>query len=214
MRFLLSIGVVFIVYLAYVHSDSCVQCNSSSDPKCATNPEQFLSKQCANTTSQCYVRVLDGVTYRGCASDLDNATATNCNNNMECLICGFMEGCNSAVFPQHRLSCLQCSGDYNSTCATVITTKPVVCPTYKLGDKCYIRRDEKNTTTSFQRGCLSTARSNAICKDESNCYTCEGAGCNFLEANSTYIPVARDSALGYGSSMVVVLMAFLLTRQS
>ncbi|XP_061391002.1 uncharacterized protein LOC133326366 [Musca vetustissima] len=214
MRFLLSVGIVFVVYLAYAQSDSCVQCNSSTDPKCATQPENFLAKQCANTSSTCYVRVVDGVTIRGCASELDNATLASCNNNMECMTCSFMEGCNGAVFPQYRLSCIQCSGNLNSTCSLDIAARPTICPTYKLGDKCYIRRDDMNTTQSFQRGCLSTAQANGVCTDLSDCYTCEGAGCNFLQANETVIPWAKGSAYTFGSSLFLMAVAFFVTRQS
>lgn len=156
----------------------------------------------------------DGNTIRGCAVDLDNATASNCNNEMECLICTFTEGCNRQVFPTHRASCLQCSGDNeNSTCATDIYRKPAICPLYKLGDKCYIRKDGRNTSTSVQRGCLSSAQANGLCKDVSNCYTCEGPGCNFLELNTTVIPMAGDSAVTIGASAALLLLAGVMSSR-
>ncbi|KAI8127895.1 hypothetical protein FF38_08596 [Lucilia cuprina] len=214
MRFFATCGILFIAYLVYVNADACVQCNSANDIKCATNPDSFLAKECNDSTSKCYTRVLNGNTIRGCAMDLDNATASNCNNEMECLICTFTEGCNRQVFPTHRLQCLQCSGNNeNSTCATDIYAKPVICPTYKLGDKCYIRKDGLNKTNSVQRGCLSSVQANGLCKDISNCYTCEGDGCNFLEFNNTEIPLARDSAMAYaGTSMFLLLVGVVTSR--
>lgn len=132
---------------------------------------------------------------------------------MECLICTFTEGCNRQVFPSHRIQCLQCSGnDANSTCATDIYMKPQYCPIYKLGDKCYIRNDGRNNSDSVQRGCLSSAQANGLCKDTSNCYTCEGAGCNFLELNSTQIPLARDSAATYATSAVLLLVGIMFSQ--
>lgn len=212
MRFIISLGIVFLSYLAYVNSDACVQCNSATDPKCASSPDQFLAKECSNSTSKCYTRVQNGNTIRGCALDLDSTTATNCNNEMECLICTFSEGCNRQVFPTHRASCLQCSDNGNSTCANDIYAKPTVCPLYKLGDKCFIRNDALNNTNSFQRGCLSSAQANKLCVDTRNCYFCEGNGCNFLEYNSTSIPLARDSAMGYAASLLLVTVGVLSSR--
>ena len=132
---------------------------------------------------------------------------------MECLICTFTEGCNRQVFPLHRASCVQCSGNENSTCATDLYAKAQICPIYKLGEKCYIRHDGYNTSTSVQRGCLSSGQANGFCKDTSNCYTCEGAGCNFLEINSTEIPLARDSAVTYSGASLLLLLATVVSSR-
>lgn len=205
-----ALVLVACAFLAYVNSD-CIQCDSAVDARCATNPEQIMIKSCVNSSSMCYTRILDGRTIRGCASDLDNATAANCRNEMECLICSYMEGCNRNIFPVHRANCLQCEGNISSPCALEVFARPAVCPIYKLGDRCFIRHDGKGKDNSFQRGCLSSAHEKRLCLGDSNCYTCEGAGCNFLEANSTQIPLARDSASMFGYSLVL-LASSLLTR--
>lgn len=137
----------------------------------------------------------DGHTIRGCSSDLDQATVDKCTNELECVICTFMAGCNRQIFPQHRTQCLQCSSNStNSTCATDVHAKVKVCPLYRLGDMCYIRNSQRLADGSFQRGCLSSAQVNKQCIKPGNCYTCDGHGCNHLEFNSTQIPLARDGA--------------------
>ncbi|XP_017484802.1 PREDICTED: uncharacterized protein LOC108373437 [Rhagoletis zephyria] len=203
---------VAVAYLVYVHADACVQCNSSTDPKCATEPENYLAKSCSVNTSVCYTRVSNGNTIRGCASELDNATATACHNELECLICTFAEGCNRRIFPLSRAQCLQCSGNSTGDCATNTYIRPTVCPTYKLGDKCYIRNDGKNTTESFQRGCLTSAQAKKLCVNETNCFTCEGPGCNFISATSEQIPLARDSAAFLSSSIALLCIALAMMR--
>lgn len=181
----------------------------------------------------------DGNTIRGCASELDNATAAACHNELECLICSFAEGCNRRLFPLSRAQCLQCSGNSTSDCATNVYARPTVCPLYKLGDRCYVRNDGelllfffcsfeslvlsilicaiyspigKNKTESFQRGCLSSAQAKKLCVNDGNCFICEGVGCNFLAYNSTQIPIARDGAAFISSSMALLGAALLALR--
>ncbi|XP_067635304.1 uncharacterized protein [Eurosta solidaginis] len=204
---------VAVAYLAYAHADACVQCNSANDPKCAIEPENYLAKSCSDNKSVCYTRVFNGNTIRGCASELDNETAASCHNELECLICSFAEGCNRRVFPLSRTQCLQCSGNSTGNCAINVFSKPTVCPIYKLGDKCFIRDDGKNKTDSFQRGCLSSVQPKKLCVNESNCFVCEGVGCNFLAANSDQIPLARDGS-AYVSSSIALLAAALIALRS
>ena len=204
-------GIVLLATCAvvYVSSEACIQCNSAADPRCATETN-FMAKACTNSSSKCYTRVLNGATIRGCASELDNATVARCNNEMECVICGFMDGCNRQIFPMYRAQCLQCEGNSTSVCARNVYASPTVCPNYKLGDKCFIRRKATNDTkaTSFMRGCLSSVQAERkLCVNETNCYTCEGNGCNNLLFNSTLIPMARDSASGFGYSTLTLLLA-------
>ncbi|XP_030386550.1 uncharacterized protein LOC115633279 [Scaptodrosophila lebanonensis] len=214
MKVLYVLVVFAVACVAYVSCGSCVQCNSSSDERCATDPTKYLAKECTGNTTGCYMRVLNGVTIRGCLNELDNATQAKCTNEMECLKCTFTEYCNNQVFPTHRPSCLQCSGNStSSTCARYVLTQPTICPLYQLGDKCFIRNTNKtNVDGSFQRGCLSSAKAQKLCLKEENCYLCEGAGCNFLRANDTQIPLARDGAFSIVSSMALLLACMLFGR--
>ncbi|EDW07460.1 uncharacterized protein LOC6584488 [Drosophila mojavensis] len=193
-------------FLAYVHSDACVQCHSKTEERCATQPLSILAKDCPTNNSLCYTRVLNGYTIRGCSSELDNNTLNSCNNELECLVCSANEGCNRLIFPQYRPKCLQCSGDsINSSCAIENHAYSKVCPTYKLGDKCYIRYNGRTGEGAFKRGCLSSAQANKQCVIDGNCYTCEGHGCNALLANDTLIPIARDGAITVMLSLALML---------
>ncbi|XP_030572843.1 uncharacterized protein LOC115771319 [Drosophila novamexicana] len=210
MKFFLLV-IAALGFLVYVSCDGCVQCHSKTDERCATDPLNILTKDCATNSSLCYTRVLNGYTIRGCASDLDNSTLRSCNNELECLTCTFMEGCNRQIFPQYRPKCLQCSGNStNSSCAIENHAYSKVCPIYRLGDKCFIRNSQRLANGSFQRGCLSTAQANKQCIIDGNCYTCEGHGCNALLANDTLIPVARDGAVTVIISLTLVLACVLI----
>ncbi|ALC49310.1 CG15347, partial [Drosophila busckii] len=193
-------------------TDSCVQCDSGSDVKCATDPINLPQLACANnsnTDRRCYSRVVNGFTLRGCVGELNNKTLASCNNEMECDTCGF-DGCNRQIFPMHRAQCLQCSGNSsNSSCAIEVYAMSKACPIYKLGEKCYIRNSRRVANGSFQRGCLSSAHANKQCVKDGNCYTCEGRGCNFLQANDTLIPQARDSAVSVMLSAGLLLSTLL-----
>ncbi|KAL7745584.1 hypothetical protein ACLKA6_009807 [Drosophila palustris] len=205
MKFYLLV-IVAVAYLAYVSSEGCVQCHSKTDVRCAVDPTSILAKDCKTNDGMCYTRVQDGYTIRGCASDLDNSTIKTCNNELECQICKFSEGCNRVLFPQHRAHCLQCSGNStNSTCATEYNAAINVCPIYRLGDKCFIRNSQRLAEGSFQRGCLSSAQANKLCIKDGNCFTCDGRGCNALKPDNALIPLARDGAVSVILSMTLLM---------
>ncbi|XP_022214036.1 uncharacterized protein LOC111068683 isoform X2 [Drosophila obscura] len=211
MKFYLLL-IASVCFLTYISCDGCIQCNSKTEIRCATDPLSLFTKNCSESTSgsECYVRVLDGITIRGCAKDLTNATKASCNNELECQICTYTEGCNRQMFPSSRAQCLQCSGNStSSTCASQVYDHASICPIYKLGDLCYIRNSNRTVDGSFQRGCLSTAQANKQCIKDGNCFTCTGRGCNFLQANDTLIPLARDSSAQLMLSMSLLLVGLL-----
>ncbi|KAH8320150.1 hypothetical protein KR074_003742 [Drosophila pseudoananassae] len=195
-------------------ADGCIQCHSKTNVRCATDPLSILNRNCSDGTSNCFSRVVDGYTIRGCAADLNNATRASCNNELECVLCTYNEGCNRNVFPQSRTQCLQCSGNStSSSCAVETYSVPTICPIYKFGDRCYIRNSNRTVDGSFQRGCLTTAQSNKQCVKDGNCFLCDGRGCNFLSANDTQIPLARDSGVQVALSMSVLVGALLAAWQ-
>ncbi|XP_017130446.1 uncharacterized protein LOC108148109 [Drosophila elegans] len=197
-------------FLTYISCDGCIQCNSKTNERCATDPVSLLNRNCSDGTSNCYSRVLDGYTIRGCAVDLDNATKSACNNELVCQLCTYNEGCNRNYFPQSRAQCLQCSGNSTeSECATDTYRHSSICPIYKFGDQCYIRNSNRTASGSFQRGCLTSAQANKQCVKEGNCFTCEGRGCNFLKYNDTLIPIARDSGAHLTLSVSLMLAGLL-----
>ncbi|XP_044316966.1 protein crumbs homolog 1 isoform X2 [Drosophila rhopaloa] len=209
MKFYLLV-IAAVSFLTYISCDGCIQCHSKTNERCATDPVSLLNRNCSDGSSNCYSRVQDGYTIRGCAVDLDNATRNACNNELVCLLCTYNEGCNRANFPSSRAQCLQCSGNSTaSDCATDTYRPAAICPLYKFGDQCYIRNSNRTVDGSFQRGCLSSAQAKKQCVKDGNCFTCEGRGCNFLKYNDTLIPLARDSAFK-GSLSAFLLIAGLL----
>lgn len=127
-----------------------------------------------------------GNVIRGCFNQLDNTTAAACDSEL-CEICSGGGGCNSEIFPRHRLNCVTCSGGMNSTCANRTTVPPTVCPIFRNEDRCYVARPNGN----FERGCLSSAT--ARCENGEPCLICDGPGCNFENFNSamTIFSVAK-----------------------
>ncbi|KAH8362379.1 hypothetical protein KR200_000460 [Drosophila serrata] len=216
-------------------ADGCIQCNSKTNERCATDPVTLLNRNCSDGSSNCYSRIVgelspkcltnfefnkfkcfsDGYTIRGCAADLDNATRATCNNELVCQICTFSEGCNRNTFPLSRAQCLQCSGNSTwSVCAKETYSLASICPIYKFGDQCYIRNSNRTVDGSFQRGCLSSARAQKQCVKDGNCFTCEGRGCNFLAANDTQIPLARDSAVQVALTFSLMIAGLLVAGRA
>ncbi|XP_043063367.1 uncharacterized protein LOC122319749 isoform X2 [Drosophila ficusphila] len=209
MKFYLLL-IAAVSFLTYISCDGCIQCNSKDNERCATNPLSLLNRNCSDGSSDCYSRVLDGYTIRGCAVDLNNATRSTCNNELVCQICYSSAGCNKNIFPMTRAQCLQCSGNSTSSeCARDNYSEVKICPIYKFGDQCYIRNSNRTVDGSFQRGCLTSAQSNKQCVKSGNCYVCEGRGCNFLNANDTLIPLARDSGVSVVLSTSLLLAGLL-----
>ncbi|KAH8288216.1 hypothetical protein KR054_010101 [Drosophila jambulina] len=196
-------------------ADGCIQCNSRTNERCATDPVSLLNRNCSDGSSNCYSRVLDGYTIRGCAVDLDNKTRAACNNELVCQVCTFSEGCNRNIFPLSRAQCLQCSGNSTSSvCANETYSLASICPIYKFGDQCYIRNSNRTVDGSFQRGCLTSAQANKQCVKDGNCFTCEGRGCNFLAANDPLIPLARDSAVQAALSVFLLIAGLLVAGRA
>lgn len=89
---------------------------------------------------------LDGRTIRGCVADTkEELDKINCNSyenqrgEKTCETCEHQfDGCNSDIFPSHRIECLQCQGEWQSNCYNDSNTKGLPCPLYISGDRCYI----------------------------------------------------------------------------
>lgn len=122
------------------------------------------------------VLFLAGQVVRGCFNSLDNATASECENET-CRACHGL-GCNGGIFPPTRLACHICTGNENSTCSGNVNSTHTICPIFRSDDQCYIARPNGN----FERGCLSSNPSR--CQDGEQCHLCTGNGCNFIDYNS------------------------------
>lgn len=106
----------------------------------------------------------------------------------------------SQLFPVVRLSCHECTGNENSTCAAEISTPPTVCRLYEQTDRCYTRRGANNVT---ERGCISA---NVCREDGEECNVCDGHGCNSRTFNASNAIVA--------STALIVLSVFFGMKSS
>lgn len=112
-------------------TDDCITCSSKDSVNCAQNPAMIKPTACLLGKSNCYTRVhgecrhfntyslkqcagvsiskqinffiSDGVTYRGCLSEVDQKYQDRCLNDtigQECMVCenaNMVQGCNNIV---------------------------------------------------------------------------------------------------------------------
>lgn len=75
--------------------NQCTECTSSDVEACATKPKTLTTQKLCRTIpyTQCYQRVTDGITERGCMSDLEGDEFYKCltGGSEECKVC---EGAN------------------------------------------------------------------------------------------------------------------------
>lgn len=180
-------------------SEFCLQCTSSIGiPECITAEAPEFNAACPAPAGafSCFSRVnegkiqqsffkrifienilfLAGQVVRGCFNSLDNATASECENET-CRACHGL-GCNGGIFPPTRLACHICTGNENSTCSGNVNSTHTICPIFRSDDQCYIARPNGN----FERGCLSSNPTR--CQDGEQCHLCNGNGCNYIDYNS------------------------------
>ncbi|XP_052892142.1 uncharacterized protein LOC128300199 isoform X2 [Anopheles moucheti] len=173
--------------MAYSTSGSCVQCRSSLNALCRSEATQIASEPCndpANT--QCYSRLVDGVTERGCMHDLDAAEYSACTRGENCLVCNSRTyNCNTVQYPVAPLTCFQCdSRTDGESCKAAQTGTASECPTYDTANKCYTIVQSNGDTV---RKCSTLARE-AECGTASGCELCLFRGCNTKENSAvTYI---------------------------
>uniref|UniRef100_A0A182LUI8 DUF753 domain-containing protein n=1 Tax=Anopheles culicifacies TaxID=139723 RepID=A0A182LUI8_9DIPT len=168
--------------MAYGTSGSCVQCRSSLNALCRSEATQVASEPCTNpANSQCYVRLVDGVTERGCMSDLAASEHSACTRGQNCLVCNSRtNNCNTVQYPVAPLTCFQCdSRTDGENCKAAQTGEAPECPTYDTANKCYTIVQSNGDTV---RKC-STAARDAECGTASGCEVCLFRGCN-TKANS------------------------------
>uniref|UniRef100_A0A1B0CYG3 DUF753 domain-containing protein n=1 Tax=Phlebotomus papatasi TaxID=29031 RepID=A0A1B0CYG3_PHLPP len=157
---------------------TCITCDSSNDPNCATlvDPQAILqySQECSSTSAICITRVFNGYTQRACSG-----TGISCTSGNPCKQCDG-PNCNNDLVPADRLKCHKCSGD---GCTSITdNTNLEVCELYNANDRCFTVVTDQEVT---HRGCYSdpsSAAAKAECtrheSGEDMCVKCEGEGCN------------------------------------
>ncbi|CAD7087613.1 unnamed protein product [Hermetia illucens] len=202
--------ILFCLFLIVVgaSAESCIQCSSDGNPVCAMAPQNMMAKTCSVSNSTCYTRVVSGVTVRGCTASLNSTIIEACYMNGTCRTCN-RTACNNEIFPASRPTCYQCDSSMSPNCTQSSFAIPSPCPFYKEDDRCFIYKSTKRN--SFVRGCLSSTAN--LCRNISQCYVCNGHGCNDLPGNNTLIPNASDSAWRMlGVSLSLLLIGILLSN--
>ncbi|XP_017868180.1 PREDICTED: uncharacterized protein LOC108617050 [Drosophila arizonae] len=148
--------------------NSCLQCNSLTEPRCATNPNKLLTTSICSMIpyTQCVTRIdAAGRTSRGCVSNLDSDDFYGCimGTSDNCELCTGTNCNGLSVFPVNRLRCHQCDSASDASCASAPSSS-AVCPIYEAEDTCVTTLLNEVT----YRGCSSSLS----CSDPSNPSTC------------------------------------------
>lgn len=148
---------------------------------------------------------IDGVTHRGCLSDLDDNVFADCSsgNSTTCKVCN-SNNCNAEIYPEGRRSCVQCDSAVFPGCEDNAKDFASVCPTYDENDSCVTKlvgdRTIRGCASDFTcdtsdrdtcRMCNTTDNCNTVNLLPGfvgqpgkwqglplNCYHCEGEECN------------------------------------
>lgn len=183
--------------------NTCIMCNSSTDPFCCENPK--LSKETVCTvkstkvTRDCYIDRSDDGVSRGCFEDLDFIKQYNCRNELKnCKTC-IGRNCNEKVI--ENVQCYICNGTQDTSCTELNEANTITCQNFS--SSCFVGIDEYGNT---HRGCSSTRKIdeisfkngydlcyNDLCNDfivpenRLKCFQCEGnANCkNHKEKSKT-----------------------------
>ncbi|XP_050076166.1 uncharacterized protein LOC126563563 [Anopheles maculipalpis] len=201
--------------MAYGTSGSCIQCRSSLHSLCRSDALEMAPEPCNDpANSQCYSRLVDGVTERGCMSDLTATDSSACTRGENCLVCNSRtSNCNTVQYPVAPLTCFQCDSlTDGESCKTAQTGTAPECPTYDTANKCYTIVQSNGDTV---RKCSTQARE-VECGTASGCEVCLFRGCNTKASSAvgvTEAPVrtttpgpTNDASRAIGSTTMQIVM--------
>ncbi|XP_034108700.1 uncharacterized protein LOC117570904 [Drosophila albomicans] len=167
--------------IAIPEPNTCLQCSSLNDTRCATNPNQLLTTDICSQLpyTQCITHIdAAGVTTRGCLATVAGDDFSSClaGTSDRCDICTG-SNCNGlSVFPANRRRCHQCDSSSTPACASAPSSS-TVCPIYDAEDSCVTTLINDVT----YRGCSSSLS----CSDPSDATTCrvcsDADGCNTVD---------------------------------
>lgn len=111
--------------------EMCIICNSGLDFNCAQKPSSYHPERCpVPSNGQCFSRVLNGATVRGCRGVLPPADDKECSNNVTCAVSSG-QGSNNKIIPQNRLKCFHCDSRVEGSCSEKLTNKTLTLPCRK-----------------------------------------------------------------------------------
>jgi Protein of unknown function (DUF753) len=121
--------------------ETCLVCNSALDPNCAQRPGLVKAEHCAiPSDGQCFSRVINGATARGCKGSLLAADLPQCTNNTQSSLCSITTGqsSNNVIIPRIRFTCYHCDSRVDASCAETPTnsTESLPCKKYSPPESC------------------------------------------------------------------------------
>ncbi|XP_065369864.1 uncharacterized protein LOC135962058 [Calliphora vicina] len=156
---------------------SCRWCNSVDNPECASKPTISTATVCQILPhTECFTRIdKEGVTHRGCLSDVNDDVFVDCSsgNSTTCEVCT-TNNCNAEIFPEGRKSCIQCDSAVFPGCEDNANDFASICSMYVENDSCVTKLEGDRTI----RGCASEMTCDTssrdtcrICNQTDNCNT-------------------------------------------
>lgn len=113
--------------------DSCIVCNSNSNPNCRDKPELIDEQYCSLRSSDsmgCYLKESNGLITRGCIKHLNRVDRWACVNSSSesCQHC-LGQNCNQKV--DFEQECYLCDGSVDERCTVLgLTNKTMECSSY------------------------------------------------------------------------------------
>ncbi|XP_055685046.1 uncharacterized protein LOC129791120 [Lutzomyia longipalpis] len=173
-----SFSVIFLTVLSASialtngqNSGSCLICDSSDNPICATlKDEAALISSCGAEEDYCFVQMDEfGHIQRGCGS------ASYCQGVDSCTVCQGAN-CNNGPYPAGRRQCHKCSG---VECENPLTGPVEICNVFREDDSCYtVVVIDEGSDIYTHRGCVSDEMDNQCESYPDICVTCNTNGCN------------------------------------
>ncbi|XP_058059978.1 uncharacterized protein LOC131210713 [Anopheles bellator] len=177
-KYLSIVALLVACQMARTSAFWCFTCTTANSTNCLVPDQNILLTECPpspqTSAVTCFTRVVGQNVERGCVVGMTQAEVDNCNLVNNCQLCSNENSvaCNGNLFPHGRLTCHQCEGLTNSTCAPELESAPTPCLRFAADDQCFVQVRE-NTVL---RGCTSE---NTGCHADRNCHACSGNGCNF-----------------------------------
>lgn len=121
--------------------ESCLVCNSALEPNCAQRPSLIKAEHCSTPSDgQCYSRVINGATARGCKGSLAAGDLPLCMNSTQSSLCSITTGqsSNNVIIPQSRFTCYHCDSRVDPSCSETPTnsTESLPCKRYSPPESC------------------------------------------------------------------------------
>ncbi|KAH8253968.1 hypothetical protein KR032_007880 [Drosophila birchii] len=166
-----------------ITATDCIACDSSEDPNCVTDPSKItLIGHCGVLPyTSCMMRVINGVTQRGCVSSLPRAQLTACLAGTG--LCQVCEGdhCNVDIYPADRRQCQRCNSLTDPNCSSAPDAGEP-CLHYLEDEGCSAKLVDGET----YRGCQREFTCDD--SDKQHCRMCSGKdNCNVADLLSSNI---------------------------